>query len=87
MLGAGIERLRVDGYVICPRCRVPMYYGSERVKDSSGVTVTRFYQCPACRSKLVDEKMVVKLAGDTAVVEVKRRPLGPLNHVKHRRPR
>ena len=58
------DELRVNGHVLCPRCKIPMYYGSEKVRDSNGVRITRYYQCPACKSKLVDERIEVKEGGE-----------------------
>ncbi|MCE4610790.1 MAG: hypothetical protein F7B17_02325 [Desulfurococcales archaeon] len=58
------DDLRINGHVLCPRCRIPMYYGSEKVRDSNGTRITRYYQCPACKSKLVDERIEVKVEGE-----------------------
>jgi hypothetical protein len=61
--------IRVNGYVLCPRCKIPMYYGSETVKDSSGTRITRFYQCPACRLKLVDERLTIVKANNNITIK------------------
>ncbi|MCE4603476.1 MAG: hypothetical protein F7B20_00725 [Aeropyrum sp.] len=55
----GFEDLRINGSVVCPRCKIPMYYAGETVKESGRHTATRFYVCPACRLKLVDERIVI----------------------------
>ncbi len=57
--------LRVNGKMLCPRCKIPMYYTSETVRDSRGVYITRYYLCPACRAKLVDERITITKSGDS----------------------
>ena len=69
-LGVTAQAIRVNGKLLCPRCKVPMLYASERVRDSRGTRITRYYLCPACRSKLVDERMEVAEAGGMVEVRV-----------------
>lgn len=46
--------------VLCPRCKVPMVYMMEAEKNSSGRRITRYYKCPACGTKIIVEKLLVK---------------------------
>ena len=47
--------------VLCPRCRVPMDYVSESERMGSERRITRYYVCPACRTKMLDERIVVRV--------------------------
>ncbi|BAA79598.2 hypothetical protein APE_0628.1 [Aeropyrum pernix K1] len=70
MASVRFEDLRVNGSVVCPRCRIPMYYASETVKEGGRHRITRFYVCPSCKLKLVDERIVVIPSSSTVEVEV-----------------
>lgn len=68
-----IETPRLDEYVIeevyatmnneavlCPRCKIPMDYVMEAEKVGGERRLTRYYQCPACRTKILDERITIK---------------------------
>lgn len=54
------EVIRINGHVLCPRCRIPMEYMSVTEKDSRGARILRYYRCPACHTRVVDERIEVK---------------------------
>ncbi len=54
--------------VLCPRCRIPMDYVSESERMGNERRITRYYVCPACRTKVLDERIVVR--SDTTSVLV-----------------
>lgn len=49
-----------NGVVLCPRCKIPMDYVMEAEKVGGERRLTRYYQCPACRTKILDERITVK---------------------------
>ena len=58
------EAIRVDGVVLCPRCKIPMEYVSVTEKGSEGARILRYYRCPACHTRLIDERIdVVRVDG------------------------
>ena len=46
--------------VLCPRCKIPMDYVMEAEKVGAERRLTRYYQCPACRTKILDERITIK---------------------------
>ncbi|MDP8002830.1 MAG: hypothetical protein ACP5I6_02170 [Caldisphaera sp.] len=67
--------MRNDGYVImlCPRCNVPMDYLSETEKITNGNNkiskVTRYYRCPVCGRRIIDETLIIKDNGNQIIIE------------------
>ncbi len=50
----------IDSQVLCPRCRIPMEYMFETERYSDGSRrLMRYYRCPACGTKVIDEQAVV----------------------------
>ncbi len=47
--------------VICPKCKVPMIYLMEAEKSGSERRITRYYKCPVCGTKIVVERLIVRL--------------------------
>ncbi|NOZ31331.1 MAG: hypothetical protein GXO68_05240 [Crenarchaeota archaeon] len=47
--------------VLCPRCKVPMIYLMEAEKSSNERRITRYYRCPACGTKVVVERLLVRI--------------------------
>ncbi|MEB3787665.1 MAG: phage terminase large subunit family protein [Desulfurococcales archaeon] len=46
--------------VLCPRCRIPMEYMFETERYSDGSRrLVRYYRCPACGTKVIDEQAIV----------------------------
>jgi len=59
-----VEAIRIDGVVLCPRCKIPMEYVSVTEKSSSSVKVLRYYRCPSCHTRVIDERIdIVKSDG------------------------
>lgn len=59
-----VKAIRVDGLILCPRCKIPMEYVSVTEKSSSGAKILRYYRCPACHTRLIDERIdVVRVDG------------------------
>ncbi|MEM1758671.1 MAG: hypothetical protein QXJ65_04720 [Acidilobaceae archaeon] len=55
--------------VLCPRCKVDMDYISETVKSNSGIKqLFRYYRCPACSYRLLDEKLSVNVNGESLII-------------------
>jgi len=47
--------------ILCPRCKVVMEYLIEVEKLASGERrVTRYYRCPVCGTKIIDEKYAIR---------------------------
>jgi len=71
--------------LLCARCRIPLALGSETEKRANGETVIyRYYVCPACNSKILDEKISIKRTGET--IEVRIEVNGGLqSHARRRR--
>jgi len=61
VLGWGFE-------VLCPRCKTSMDYVSE-VERGDVVRVSRFYRCPACGFRALDERATIRRGDDGVVVE------------------
>ena len=59
-----------DGRVLCPTCKIPMVYMSEAERVGGETRITRYYICPACKRKIVDEKIIVTRNGDKIVLKV-----------------
>ncbi len=58
-----------DTVPICPICKVPMLYLTEKEKKSSGeIRITRFYRCPVCGTKIIDEKLLLRPVNGSIVV-------------------
>ena len=57
------EVIRINGRVLFPRCRIPMEYMSVTEKDSRGARILRYYKCPACHTRVVDERIEVRREG------------------------
>ncbi len=47
--------------VLCPRCKVPMIYTMEAEKSGAERRITRYYKCPVCGTKIIVEKLVVRI--------------------------
>ncbi|MEB3759719.1 MAG: hypothetical protein GSR72_07280 [Desulfurococcales archaeon] len=59
----------VDQAPKCPICKVPMMYLMEKEKKSSGeIRITRFYRCPVCGTKIIDERLLLKPVNGSIVV-------------------
>ncbi|MCE4608129.1 MAG: hypothetical protein F7B61_04125 [Caldisphaeraceae archaeon] len=64
-----------NGYttILCPRCKVPMDYLSETEKSISGnrrvTKITRYYKCPVCGRRILDEVLTIKNNGDGIIIE------------------
>ncbi|GAB6147723.1 TFIIB-type zinc ribbon-containing protein [Stetteria hydrogenophila] len=56
--------------VLCPRCGIPMDYVMESEIVGSEKRLIRYHQCPACRAKLLDEKIVIRANGSKIIVVV-----------------
>ncbi len=60
-----------SGRLLCPVCRIPMDYAMETEKNSNGERrITRYYKCPACGSRIIDEQLLVKTEGSMVKVLV-----------------
>ena len=58
-----------NGEVLCPRCRVPMDYLIELEKLASGERrITRYYKCPVCGTRIIDEKYSIRLVDGRIVI-------------------
>jgi predicted RNA-binding Zn-ribbon protein involved in translation (DUF1610 family) len=50
-----------NGVVHCPRCGAVMVYLVEKEKNGKGeARITRYFRCPVCGTKVVDEIVLVK---------------------------
>jgi len=49
------------GVVLCPKCKVPMIYTMEAEKSGTERRITRYYRCPVCGTKIIVEKLVVRI--------------------------
>lgn len=47
--------------ILCPRCKVPMSYLMEAEKNSREKRITRYYRCPACGTKVIVERLLVRI--------------------------
>ncbi len=53
---------RTNGKVVlCPKCKVPMIYTMEAEKSGTERRITRYYKCPVCGTKIIVEKLVVRI--------------------------
>lgn len=45
----------------CPKCGAPMAYLVEKEKNGTGIVkITRYYRCPACGTKVIDEQILIE---------------------------
>ncbi|MEB3816970.1 MAG: hypothetical protein LRS46_03410 [Desulfurococcales archaeon] len=55
--------------VLCPRCHVPMSYIQESERRGVERRIERYYRCPICGLKIVDEILrVIKINGSIRLV-------------------
>lgn len=66
-----LKERRVE--VMCPKCKVPMDYLSETEKTSNNsgktIKITRFYKCPVCGRRVIDEVLTIKDDGINTIIE------------------
>jgi len=81
----------MDRQVLCPKCGVEMIYQIEKEKSSSGeIRITRYYKCPVCGTKIIDERLVLRpIDGKILVFSLinGKKPIIPGRQVYTRRPR
>jgi Zn-finger nucleic acid-binding protein len=54
---------------LCPRCKIPMVYVQEVEKSGSERRVVRYYKCPLCGLKLLDEVMkIIRVNGSVKII-------------------
>jgi len=54
---------------ICPICKTPMAYIQESEAIGGEKRLTRYYKCPACGAKIVDEVLrVVRVNGEVRII-------------------
>ena len=56
--------------VLCPHCKIAMEYVTETERLGGVVRITRYYRCPACGTKLLDQKVTVKRDAGAILVSV-----------------
>jgi len=54
--------------VLCPYCKVPMEYHSEVERTGERRRVSRYYRCPVCGAKIVDDVFEVRRAPDGSLI-------------------
>ena len=59
-----------NGSVLCPWCRIPMDYVMESERLGGERRLARYYQCPACRAKILDERITIKATAASLLVRV-----------------
>ncbi len=59
-----------NGRVLCPTCKIPMVYMSEAERVGGETRITRYYVCPACKRRIIDEKIIVNRNGDKIILKV-----------------
>ena len=59
-----------DGEVLCPKCRIPTSYVSETEKSNGETRIVRYYKCPACWGKILDEEVTVAKWDDRVEVRI-----------------
>jgi DNA-directed RNA polymerase subunit RPC12/RpoP len=51
----------IDSLPHCPKCGALMAYLVEKEKNGKGeIRITRYYRCPVCGTKVIDERILVK---------------------------
>jgi uncharacterized protein YbaR (Trm112 family) len=59
--------------ILCPRCKVPMDYLSETEKESNSngksIKITRYYKCPVCGRRIIDETLIIRDDGTNTIIE------------------
>ncbi|MCE4598823.1 MAG: hypothetical protein F7C81_01320 [Desulfurococcales archaeon] len=60
-----------NGRMLCPVCKIPMDYAMETEKNSNGERrITRYYLCPACGTRVIDEQLLITIEENTVKVLV-----------------
>ena len=54
--------------ILCLRCKTSMDYMSE-VERGGEVRVSRFYRCPVCGFRVLDERVTIRRSEDGLVLE------------------
>ena len=54
--------------ILCPVCGSEMDYVIEVEKTGSVRRITRYYRCPVCGTKIIDEKFEVRVEGEAVIV-------------------
>lgn len=63
---------------LCPRCKTEMRYVTEVGRSDGSKQVFRYYYCPACSLRLLDESFRVTIDGEAVVIRFSqgsRRPI------------
>ncbi len=81
------EAIRIDGVVLCPRCKIPMEYVSVTEKSGEGAKILRYYRCPACHTRLIDERIDVVRVDEGFKVKVTVDGKTVISFAKHTRKR
>lgn len=64
--------------VLCPRCKTEMSYVTEVERSDGSKQVFRYYRCPACTLRLLDESYTITEEGERLVLKLRqgnRRPI------------
>jgi len=56
--------------MVCPYCKVPTEYYVEVEKTRGRRRITRYYRCPVCGAKIIDEIIEVEETSEGVVVRV-----------------
>lgn len=80
--------------VLCPRCKAPMAYIQEIERVGDERRITRYYKCPACGTKILDEVIRIYRVNGSVVIMVEQNGHGKIiqpqrirRHRPHRRNR
>ncbi|MCE4628316.1 MAG: hypothetical protein F7C34_04120 [Desulfurococcales archaeon] len=73
----------------CPKCGAPMAYLVEKEKNGSGIIkITRYYRCPACGTKVIDEQLLIEPSNGVLKIirlDIKRKIIYSNNTARRRR--
>ena len=55
--------------VLCPNCKVPMVYVQEVERVGNERRIVRYYKCPACGAKIMDEVLkIIRVNGSVKLI-------------------
>lgn len=64
--------------VLCPRCKAPMAYIQEIERVGDERRITRYYKCPACGTKILDEVIRIHRVNGSVVIMVEQNGHGKI---------
>jgi transcriptional regulator NrdR family protein len=64
------------GVKLCPICKTPMVYIQETERAGDERRIVRYYKCPACGTRVIDEVLKVRRVNGSIVILIEQNGSG-----------